>query len=387
MSAPLLTLDGLRARFAQCPSSVLEIADDIAARFAASGCASAPAELGEAARNLVARYPDPSALPLWGIPFVVAANIDVTGLATSVGVPALDFLPDFDADVVERLRAAGALVVGKASVDPLGLDAPAAGAAASVAAGFAAFAIANDRGCAAAAASFDVVAVEPTRGLVPADGSFATAPELDGIVIFSADLDSGTMVRCAIEEAVEIDGRSTMPSARLGIVDNGGPGAMRDIARRLGLVAVTVDPVPFTELAALMDDDVWFAVRLDDIAVVFTELPELFPPHLRGRLAKVFSCPIHAQTRARRCLLNLRRQIEAAFADFDLLFLPPETSCLGFVNVCGLAAITFPGGGTLIAPGGHDDRLAAVAAAFAGASYSASTRSIDIPQRWPLALR
>ncbi len=385
MSAPLLTLDGLRTRFALCPSSVLDIADDIAVRFAASGCASAAADLSEAARDLLARYPDPSALPLWGIPFMVAANIDVAGLATSMGVTALDFLPDFDADVVERLRTAGALVVGKVPGDLLGLDVPAAGAAASVAAGFAAFAIANDRGCAAAAASFDVVAVQPTHGLISADGSFATAPELDGIVIFSADLDSGTMVRCAIEEVVAIGGHSTMPLARLGILGGGSPEATCDIARRLGLVAITVDPVPFTELAALMDDDVWFATRLDDIAVIFSELPELFPPHLRGRLAKAFDCPIHTQTHAQRCLLNLRRQIEAAFSDFDLLFLSPEISCSGFVNVCGLAAVTLPGGGTLIAPGGHDDRLAAAAAALVGAGYRVSTSPIDIPKPWPLA--
>ncbi len=145
MSAPLLTLGDLGARFARRPESVLDLADDLASRFVALGAAHVPAPLGAAARDLLARCPDPSALPLWGVPYVVGANIDVAGLPTSAGLSALDFLPDFDAVLVERLRAAGALLVGKVPADPLGLDAPVFGSSEAVAAGLAAFAIASDR--------------------------------------------------------------------------------------------------------------------------------------------------------------------------------------------------------------------------------------------------
>jgi len=386
MSASLLTLDGLRARFARDPECLVDVADDIAARFATSGDAYIRAPLEEAARDLLARCPDPSALPLWGVPYVVGANVDVVGLPTSMGVHALDFQPDFDAVVIERLRAAGALLVGKGPVDPVGPGASAVGAAASVAAGLAAFGIANDRGTASAAARFGVVAIEPTRGLVSTEGLFAIAPELDGIAIFAADVAGGTIVRCVIEKAPGIDERS-MPPARLGLLGDDRSFPARDAANRFGLSTVTVDDAPFVEFAALMDDDVWLALRLDDIAVIFAELPELFPPHLRGRLAGVFGGPVSAQIRAQRRLSNLCRRIEAAFTGFDLLFMPPEANLIGFVNACGLAAVILPDGGALVSRGGDDDRLAALAQAFAAPNHPISTRPIDIPAPSPLAHR
>lgn len=55
--------------------------------------------------------------PLWGIPISVKDNIDVKGVATSAGsVVRRDRLADRDADVVERLRTAGAVVFAKASL-------------------------------------------------------------------------------------------------------------------------------------------------------------------------------------------------------------------------------------------------------------------------------
>ncbi|SCM75846.1 hypothetical protein KL86PLE_30293 [uncultured Pleomorphomonas sp.] len=385
MSASLLTLGGLRARFGREPECLLDVADDIAARFATSGDACVRAPLEEAARDLLARCPEPSDLPLWGVPYVVGANVDVVGLPTSMGVPALDFQPDCDAVVVERLRAAGALLVGKVPVDPVGPEAS-AGAAAPVAAGLAAFGIANDRGAATAAARFGVAAIEPTRGLFSTEGLFAIAPELDGIAIFAADVTGGTIVRCLVEKASGIDER-LIPPARLGLFGDEASFRARDAANRLGLSTVTADDAPFAEFAALMDDDVWLAPRLDDIAVIFAELPELFPPHLRGRLTRAFGGSVSAQMRAQRRLSNLCRRIEAAFTGFDLLFMPPEANLDGFVNACGLAAVILPDGGALVGRGGDDGRLAALAPAFAAPNHPPSTRPIDIPAPSPLAHR
>ncbi|WP_245586580.1 amidase family protein [Pleomorphomonas oryzae] len=343
--------------------------------------------MAEAARDLLARHPDPSALPLWGMPYVVGSNVDVVGLPTSIGVPALDFQPDFDADVVMRLQAAGALLVGKVPVDPLGLEVPAVGAAASVAAGLAAFGIASDLGAAAAAARHRVVAIEPTRGLISTEGLFAIAPELDGIAIFAVDIPGGTTVRCIIENASEIDGRLARPPLSLGILDNGRTAPAYDVADRLGLAAVSAADAPFAELATLMDDDVWLALRLDDIAAIFTELPGLFPHHLRGRLARVFGGSVSAQVHAQRRLSNLCQTIEAIFSGFDLLFVPPRTNLTGFTRACGLAAIILPDGGALVGPGGKDDQLDALARAFATPNQTTFTRPIDILASSPLAHR
>jgi hypothetical protein len=56
-------------------------------------------------------------LPLYGVPFAVKDNIDVAGLPTSAACPAFAYLPAADAPVVARLRAAGALVLGKTNLD------------------------------------------------------------------------------------------------------------------------------------------------------------------------------------------------------------------------------------------------------------------------------
>lgn len=388
MSAPLLTLDGLRTRFARQPESLIDVADDIAARFVACGSGSMSAALGEAARHLVARCPDPAHLPLWGMPYVVGANIDVAGLPTSAGLPALDFQPDFDAVVVERLRAAGALLVGKAAVDPLGLDASAAGAAAVVAAGLAVFGIASDRTGAACsdAADNNVVAIKPTPGSVSADGVFAVAPEFDGFAILAADVAGGTAVRRVVERVDDANQRRTAPFTRLGLL-GGVSATARIVAERLDLATAAVDEAPFAEVSALMGDDAWLVLRLDDIAAAFVELPELFPLHLRRRLSRALGCPPYDLLRLQRRLAGLRQRIDAVFADFDLLFVPPEIHLTGFVNACGLAAIMLPGGGALVGIGGSDNQLANAAEILAASNLSRSTRPIDILASSPLAHR
>ena len=60
--------------------------------------------------------------PLHGVPVTVKESFDVAGLETSWGVPALRRVATADAVAVARLRAAGAVVMGKTNVPPMLAD-------------------------------------------------------------------------------------------------------------------------------------------------------------------------------------------------------------------------------------------------------------------------
>ncbi|WP_051790907.1 amidase [Amycolatopsis jejuensis] len=152
----------------------------------------ADAALAEARRQegLLAAGTGPG--PMAGVPIAVKDLLFTRGLRTTGGSkPYRDFLPGEDDVVVERVRAAGAIVVGKTNVSEFGFTAlsdnplhpttrnpwnpdltpggSSAGSAAAVAAGASPFALGSDGGGSvrAPAAHCGIVGFKPSMGRVP----------------------------------------------------------------------------------------------------------------------------------------------------------------------------------------------------------------------------
>jgi aspartyl-tRNA(Asn)/glutamyl-tRNA(Gln) amidotransferase subunit A len=147
--------------------------------------------------------------PLHGIPISVKDLLDVQGEVTRAGSKILDGTPPAtkDAAIVGRLRAAGAVIIGRTNMTEFAYGGigfnphygtPAspydrktgrvpggssAGAAVSVADGMAHAAIGTDTGgsCRIPAAYCGVVGYKPTQPRVPRDGCFPLSSELDSI--------------------------------------------------------------------------------------------------------------------------------------------------------------------------------------------------------------
>lgn len=148
-------------------------------------------------------------LPLYGVPFAVKDNIDVEGLPTTAACPAFAYDAQDSAEVVRRLEAAGAIVVGKTNLDQfatglVGMRSPygqphcvfsaehvsggsSSGSAVAVAAGLVSFALGTDTaGSGRVPAAFNnIVGLKPSRGVISTHGLVPACESLDCISIFA----------------------------------------------------------------------------------------------------------------------------------------------------------------------------------------------------------
>src|SRR5262245_55693826 len=151
----------------------------------------------------------PQGLPLYGIPFAIKDNIDAAGHPTTAACRPFSYVAKESASVVERLLAAGAILVGKTNLDqfatglvgvrsPYGIPAntfdpdyvsggSSSGSAVTVAAGLVSFSLGTDTaGSGRVPAAFNNLAgLKPTRGLLSARGVVPACRSLDCVSIFA----------------------------------------------------------------------------------------------------------------------------------------------------------------------------------------------------------
>jgi allophanate hydrolase len=410
----MLDLATLRALYADRSVSPREVMEAVIARRAAWPdkavfiSPTSDADLLAAADRLMREYPEPNSLPLWGVPFAVKDNIDVAGLPTTAGCPAFAYHPEADATVVSRLRAAGAIVIGKTNLDQFatGLNgtrspygAPrsvfdpdyvsggsSSGSAVAVAAGFASFSLGTDTaGSGRVPAMFNnLVGIKPTPGLLPNTGVVPACRSVDCVTIFAATVGDGVAIRKVAEgfdEADPFSRRSTptsLPEAgiRVGVLEgaereffgNSEVELLYDAAietmRALGATIVPFDYAPFREAAALLYDGPWVAERLAAVEEFFATNEADFDPTVRTIIAGAKGKTAVDAFKGKYQLEALRRKTLAEWAKADVLLLPtsPTTYTVeammadpirlnshfgrytNFVNLLDCAAIAVPAG-------------------------------------------
>lgn len=172
-------------------------------------------------------------LPLAGIPIAIKDNIHIKGQKTTCGSLMLSsYQAIFDATVVEKLKEAGALLIGKANMDEFSIGfsgensyfkptlcpynknhsagGSSSGSALSVAKGFTPIALGSDTGGGVRipAAFCGVVGFKPSYGRISRYGLVAYASSLDHIGIFSSCIQDAALVFLVLAGKDKKDGTS-----------------------------------------------------------------------------------------------------------------------------------------------------------------------------------
>lgn len=317
--------------------------------------------------------------PLHGVPIALKDNIDTAGTRTTGGSAVFDDrFPDADADVVRRLKGAGAVIIGKANLqefamggssvstyflpvrNPWALDREAAGSsggsAAAVSADMTIGALGTDTGGSVRmpAAYCSIVGLKPTYGLVSIRGIIPRTYSLDHCGPMTKTVEDAAMLLNAMVGYDKFDVASVEHSKedyvaalkqpvsgiRLGIprapffdrLDEETSKAVENaIAVLSKLTKSTKDthlPSPGTYSRAFLDGEIeafhweWMKRSAGRYSLDQRRTLEAIHRRMNDTTSETCSAKVVDYVLANWELIRLRKTIDDAFTDFDLVALP-----------------------------------------------------------------
>ncbi|MEX3019179.1 allophanate hydrolase [Kluyvera sp. STS39-E] len=308
---------------------------------------------------------NPDALPLFGIPFAVKDNVDVAGWPTTAACPAFEYIAKQDATAVARLKAAGAIVIGKTNLDQfatglVGTRSPygavantfnaqyvsggsSSGSASVVARGLVPFAFGTDTaGSGRVPAGFNnIVGLKPTKGWLSAFGVVPACRLNDTLSVFAltvddafyiASLAGGVDPQDAYSRSNPATAPATLPKAPVFAVpevlnffgDTQAQAAWENALDALCDGGVTLKPVDFSafsQLAEQLYQGPWVAERTAAVGDMLQH-PQQMDPTVYTIVAAGLNYSAVDAFKAEYLRAELAQKIQQTFIDVDALVVP-----------------------------------------------------------------
>ena len=344
----------------------------------------------------------PDAFPLWGLPVAVKDNIALAGRPMTAACPQFSHIPAEDAEVVRRLRAAGAIILGKTNLDQfatglVGVRTPypvprnavsadhvpggsSSGSAVAVARGIVTLALGTDTAGSGRvpAALNGIIGLKPSVGAVSTRGVVPACRSLDCVSVFATSLEDAWAGFSAMagedradpfsrpivwQEPGAVPVRIAVPRAADTHVDEAAGRSAWAAALALLPEAEEAAITEMLAAAKLLYEGPWVAERAAAFGDFAREHPGALHPVTQKIIAGADSFSAVDAFRGFYKLAEYRRVAEDFFAAHDVLVVPsvpcfPSLAALAkdpfgpnarlgvytnFVNLLDLAALAVPG--------------------------------------------
>ena len=365
-------------------------------------------QLAELSQRLDAAKGDLSQFPLYGVPFAIKDNIDAADWLTTAACPEFGYTASADATVVARLRAAGAILMGKTNLDQfatglVGTRSPfgavsnsfdpdyvsggsSSGSASVVARGLVAFSLGTDTaGSGRVPAGFNnIVGLKPTKGRLSNTGLVPACRTVDCISIFALTVEDAEQVASIAEgyDASDAYSRRNPNTAPVGFgqslklavphtLEFFGDAQNQAVYERalltlskMGAELTRIDFAPFKALAEQLYYGSWVAERTVALESMLEANPDAINPVVRGIVENGLGYSACDAYKAEYLRATLSRQINDALAGFDALVVPTSATLrtlaemadepvlynsqfgfyTNFTNLADLSALALPAG-------------------------------------------